>query len=92
MGSSEKLGTGLLVESQVSKYTLSYTRNGYTWIDLPTVYEEGELFHSFASCEGNYDRILGGIEDAMEPWKPASLEDHACGERRPAQSVPGDEA
>ena len=25
----------------VSKYTLSYTRNGYTWIDLPTVYEDG---------------------------------------------------
>ena len=25
--------------AKVTKFSLSYTRNGYTWIDLPTVYE-----------------------------------------------------
>lgn len=27
--------------AKVTKFSLSYTRNGYTWIDLPTVYEAG---------------------------------------------------
>ena len=27
--------------AEVTRYRLSYTRNGYTWIDLPEEYEAG---------------------------------------------------
>lgn len=55
--------------AKVTKFSLSYTRNGYTWIDLPTVYEA-----TLHPLNGRVPTVKGGRKNPADVWQMVVVE------------------